>query len=149
MTTERREQIVTAVLDRWLARPKRLRNLSLTGLVLCGGIAVILGGVLVSGHGSGDVAVPAVIAAGLGLVCALGFFRGRAQIGRLREHSLLAALRATPPQIASVEPITVRTRDGLWHALEIRGQNGASATLYLDDGMRRDLLAWLSPGRAS
>jgi hypothetical protein len=88
-----------------------------------------------------------VIVAVLGSCCALGFLTGRARVRRIVAHPLFAALRASPPQIESVEPIDVMARGGTWYGVDIRPRGYGTCTMYLDPALRRELLEWLRPAR--
>jgi hypothetical protein len=145
MTESRREQIIADAVARWSDRPRFARDLSAIGLGLCGIVVVILVGAGLSSSEGGDIVVPAAIVAFLGFGCALGFLTGRARVKRIVAHPLFSALRASPPQIESVEPIDVVAPGGTWYGVDIRPRGYGTCTLYLDPVMRRELLEWLRP----
>src|SRR5688572_3134444 len=107
MTPEQQKAILDHVANQLGSyRMWRTTILSGIGLVLCGVVAVILVGVMVSGaEGSDDIGLPAAFAAVLGLVCLGGLAYGISGIRDLRRDPLLVALGSSAPAITKVERI--------------------------------------------
>jgi hypothetical protein len=141
MSPERQKAIVAHVADQLGSfRMWRTTILSAVGLVLCGVVAVILVGVLVSGaEGADDVGLPAGFAAVLGLVCLGGLAYGISGLRDLRKDPLLVALGSATPAITKVE----RLVDAWGVSVRFHLPSGAQYRIYFDAATADEVGRWL------
>ena len=143
---ERKQVLIDFIIDIWAERPRRVRNWSGAGVVLCLGVAGILISVWYSGaEGADEVVVPAMIAGGLGVVTSIGLWLGLDGIKAVENHELVQALREDTSRIASVERMTVDDRYGQsLPALNFDMVEGGSHVIVMDEATREEFVDWLA-----
>lgn len=143
MNPERQKVLATFVLDQFLTRPRMARNLSLGGLVLSAIVCGILISVRLDGaEGSEDIVVPAIIAGGLGVVCALGFWYSLSWIGSIERSELVVALFSKPEAIDHVEAIWVQGQYG-GPALSFHLKSGDAQVVVMSEQTQAEFMWWL------